>query len=57
MNKQTQEKIKLYCIILNGGLNLATPNKETAITRLSELMNMIQNINKCKNWKIEVSYN
>lgn len=50
------EKIRYYYIKLNERLNLATPNITTAAIRIEELIDMMGNIEKCKDWKIEVSY-
>ena len=53
----TREKkeIKYYYIILNDGLNLATPSKERALERLGELFDLMK-MEKNKNWEVKLSY-
>lgn len=47
--------IKYYYVILNDGLNLATPNREEALKRINQLLGMMT-WESNKNWRIELSY-
>lgn len=47
--------IKKYYIILNGGLNFATPSRDRAIERLQELLALME-LERNKDWRIELSY-
>lgn len=49
------EKIKLYYIVLNNGLNLATADKARATMRINEILGFMQ-MERNKHWKIEISY-
>jgi hypothetical protein len=49
------KQIKHHYIILNDGLNLATPDKEFALRRLRELLTLMEE-GKHEDWRIELSF-
>jgi len=54
--KHLNKKINYYYIVLNDGINLATPDRGRAVARISELLDMMEHISRCKNWKISIAY-
>jgi len=56
MNKNEKgKKIKLFYVMLNGGLNVATPSQERAEKSIQKILSLMKSCDN-KDWKIEVRY-
>lgn len=50
-----KKQIKYFYVILNDGVNLATQDKQRALNRISELLDLMQ-LERNKDWRIELSW-